>query len=182
MFRISTVAGQTLAELGDGWKASGEFEQIPPTMARCILQGVRSRFPQHLSPKTAALLIRQIWDRMHVNPPGAVASLALLSVYFVSCIGALVVCAALILAGPKPAPVGEQETKSALAPTTQSESTTEQVCQIVAQQMWVDRSKIDLSVSLVHLHADELDFVELVMELEDKSVWSSSSRAKSRRG
>ncbi len=167
VFRISTVAGQKLAELGDGWKPSGEFEQIPSAMALCILQGVRSRFPQHLSPKMAASLVRQIWDRMHVNPPGVAAALALLSVYAVSCIVALVGSAALVLAGPKPAPLGQPETKSAAAPTAQTESTAEQVCQIVAQQLQVDRSKMDLNTSLFHLHADELDFVELVMELED---------------
>ena len=51
-------------------------------------------------------LIRQVWDRMHVNPPGIAATLALLSVYAVSFIGMLVICAVLAMAGLKQAPVG----------------------------------------------------------------------------
>ena len=48
-----------------------------------------------------------------------------------------------------------------------SSSTTDQVCAITAKQLNVARSKISAETSLGDLGADELDFVELVMELEE---------------
>jgi len=48
-----------------------------------------------------------------------------------------------------------------------SRSTVGQVCKIAAELFGVDRSKIGGSTSLADLRADELDFVELVMEIED---------------
>jgi Zn-dependent protease len=101
VFRISTVARQTLAELGDGWKAPDDYEHIPDGVARQILQGVRSRFPQNKNAKVAATMIRQVWDRMLVNPPGLAATLALLSVYAVGLICTLVIVVALAVAGMK---------------------------------------------------------------------------------
>ncbi len=45
----------------------------------------------------------------------------------------------------------------------------EKVVQIVADQMGVDKAEIEASTSFVEdLHADSLDTVELVMELEDE--------------
>jgi hypothetical protein len=64
----------------------------------------------------AAGLIRQIWDRMHVNPPGVAVTLVLLSVHAVSLIGTLVIVVALALAGVKRAPIGQAQTKPAAAP------------------------------------------------------------------
>ena len=46
-------------------------------------------------------------------------------------------------------------------------STVDQVCTIAAEQMGVERSKVAPGTSLADLAADELDFVELVMELEE---------------
>lgn len=46
--------------------------------------------------------------------------------------------------------------------------TTERIQQIVAEQMGVDRAKLTGQTSLGDLGADELDFVELVMELEEE--------------
>jgi acyl carrier protein len=48
-----------------------------------------------------------------------------------------------------------------------STSTADQVCDITAELLSVDRSKITLQTSLGELKADDLDFVELVMELEE---------------
>ena len=48
-----------------------------------------------------------------------------------------------------------------------SDSTVEQVCKITAELLGVDRSKINAGTSFGDLGADELDFVELVMELEE---------------
>ena len=49
-----------------------------------------------------------------------------------------------------------------------SESTIEQVCQIASELFGVDASKVQATTSLADLGADELDFVELVMELEEE--------------
>jgi len=48
-----------------------------------------------------------------------------------------------------------------------SAATIDQVCGIAAEVMGVDRSRIDADTSLGDLGADDLDFVELVMELEE---------------
>jgi acyl carrier protein len=45
----------------------------------------------------------------------------------------------------------------------------EKVCEIVSEQMGVDKSEITTATSFVNdLNADSLDTVELVMELEDE--------------
>lgn len=54
-----------------------------------------------------------------------------------------------------------------MSPAISNEDVTEQVITIVAKQMAVDRSSVNPGTSLGDLNADELDFVELVMELED---------------
>jgi len=51
--------------------------------------------------------------------------------------------------------------------TEKSDVLEDQVCKIVATQVGVDRSKVNPGTSLADLHIDELDFVEIVMELED---------------
>jgi len=99
IFRVSTVARETLAETGDRGNAAGDFEHIPRAMARQILQRVRSRFRQNKNPKVAAGLILQVWDRMQVNPPGVAATLALLAVYALSVVSMLVIGVALVFAG-----------------------------------------------------------------------------------
>jgi acyl carrier protein len=47
-------------------------------------------------------------------------------------------------------------------------TTVDQVCKTTAELMRIDQSKIGPQTSLAELGADELDFVELVMELEDR--------------
>ena len=171
-FRISTVARKTLAEMGDDWKTGEDFERIPTPIARRILHNISSRFPKIQNEKTVAGLIQQVWDRMLMNPPGVGATLAVLGVHAVGFIGMLAMCVVLVLAGQKPkpvepAPAGPVGAAANGARLAISDSIEEQVCQIVARQMNVDRSKIDLNTSLANLHADDLDLVELVMELED---------------
>jgi hypothetical protein len=99
VFRVSTAARKTLAELGDGWKAGIDFEKIPRPLALQILPVVRSTFPQIKNAKVVASLIRQVWDRMQVNPPGVAATLALLAVDAMSCIGMIAIAAVLVVAG-----------------------------------------------------------------------------------
>ena len=99
VLRISAVARQTLAELGDGGKAAGDIAHIPRDVARQILQRVRDKFPQTKNAKSAAGLIRQVWDRMQVNPPAVAGTLALLAVYAFSFVGMFIVGVALVMAG-----------------------------------------------------------------------------------
>ena len=49
-----------------------------------------------------------------------------------------------------------------------SSRTIDTVCEITAKQLNVDRSKVKPETSLGDLGADDLDFVELVMELEER--------------
>lgn len=51
--------------------------------------------------------------------------------------------------------------------TAAQDATTEQVCGITAALMYVPASSVNPSTTLGELGADELDFVELVMELEE---------------
>ncbi|MBI3861686.1 MAG: hypothetical protein HY290_07305, partial [Planctomycetia bacterium] len=99
VLRISTLARQTLAAAGDGGQAAHDCERIPQAVARQILERVRDKFPQAKSAKAAAVLVRQVWDRMQVNPPGVAATLALLAVYSLSLVGMLVIGVALVIAG-----------------------------------------------------------------------------------
>lgn len=47
-------------------------------------------------------------------------------------------------------------------------TTLSQVCVIVSEQLGVDPSDITADTSLAELKADELDFIELIMEIEDQ--------------
>ena len=108
VFRVTTVARDTLVELGEGWKSAGDFEQIPEPVARRILHGVRNKFPQVKNAKTVASTISQVWDRMQVTPPGVAATLALLAVYAASIVAMFVIGAGLVFAGMKGGPLGPQ--------------------------------------------------------------------------
>lgn len=48
-----------------------------------------------------------------------------------------------------------------------AESTVDQVCKITAASLGVDLSRVTASTSLNELGADKLDFVELIMEIEE---------------
>jgi acyl carrier protein len=67
---------------------------------------------------------------------------------------------------------GQQKTPSSpVVPTAQrhSGSTTEKrICAMTAELLSVDRAKVSGQTSLADLGADELDFVELVMEIEEE--------------
>jgi len=76
-----------------------------------------------------------------------------------------VVFAALVFSVPG---CGPRTSATRVGPTaSDSGATVDQVCKIAAELMGVDRSRIDAETSLGDLGADELDFVELVMELEE---------------
>ena len=77
------------------------------------------------------------------------------------CLWVAIAGCALIVAG-----CDDRETATPAA-VIDSRSTVGQVCKIAAELFSVDRSTLTFSTSLADLRADELDFVELVMELED---------------
>ncbi|HZL91080.1 MAG TPA: hypothetical protein VFB96_22125 [Pirellulaceae bacterium] len=55
--------------------------QIPRERALPLIERVRAAFPQIQQPATLANLVRQVWERMHVQPPGVLASLFLLAIH-----------------------------------------------------------------------------------------------------
>lgn len=62
---------------------------------------------------------------------------------------------------------GEGKSSGSKTPGASSR-TIDTVCEITAKQLNVDRSKVKPETSLGDLGADDLDFVELVMELEER--------------
>jgi hypothetical protein len=48
---------------------------------RAIVTAVQSRLPRATTAKGIASLVFRIWEKMHVQPPDAVATVALLLVY-----------------------------------------------------------------------------------------------------
>jgi len=73
---------------------------------------------------------------------------------------------AILISGP--ACTQQSPTRPASSAASQSaESTVDQVCKITAESMGVDSSRVTPSTSLDELDADKLDFVELIMEIEE---------------
>lgn len=86
-FRVSTLAQQ----LRGPAEPTGEMNfspQIPPEQALPIVIAVRETFPKVKPPKALANTARQVWERMHVRPPGMSASIGLLSLYVVGFLAA----------------------------------------------------------------------------------------------
>jgi hypothetical protein len=82
-FRVSTLA-QRLRSPGDPAAELNLTDQIPAAQAPAIVAGVRRAFPQIRLPKPLANIARQVWERMHVRPPGVAASIGLLALYAVA--------------------------------------------------------------------------------------------------
>jgi Zn-dependent protease len=53
---------------------------LPHELAVSLAQRMRAAFPQVTAPSTLAGLARQVWERMHLRPPGLIASVLLLGV------------------------------------------------------------------------------------------------------
>lgn len=79
-FRVSTLS-QKLRALKPPSKQMDLSGEIPPEDALPLVLAVREGFPQIKQAKQLVNAARQIWERMHVQPPGVLASLALLVVY-----------------------------------------------------------------------------------------------------
>jgi Zn-dependent protease len=76
-FRVSRVAQMLRGPLAVG----GEMDlsaRIPREQAVPLIELVRKRFPQLNQPKQLANTVRQVWERIHLRPPGVAATLGLL--------------------------------------------------------------------------------------------------------
>lgn len=106
VFRISKLAHALRGPLQTG----GEMdlsEKIPRELAIPLIERAQAMFPQMQQPRTLANVARQIWDRIHLRPPGLVASLAILFVYAAGFLGAFLVSLVLVVAGAPDQPAGD---------------------------------------------------------------------------
>jgi acyl carrier protein len=62
----------------------------------------------------------------------------------------------------------EPAARKVAAPTNGTTATESEVCKIAAELLGVNRAKVGPETSLADLRADELDYVELVMALEEE--------------
>lgn len=86
-FQTNTIAGHIRELLGDQMPPMSE--PIPLPIFRAILAAVKSRLPRATTAKGVAGFVFRIWEKMHVQPPGAAATVGLLTVYLLA--GALTV-------------------------------------------------------------------------------------------
>jgi Zn-dependent protease len=96
-FRVRTLAQQMRQRLGEDWRASPDDERVPRSIAVQILDLVRARTPQLRDPKLLATTIQNVWERMHFQLPGALASVALLAVYGISLFGTVILWVVILL-------------------------------------------------------------------------------------
>lgn len=79
-FKVSMLAQR----LRGPAQAGGEMDlsaKIPREQAAAIIERVRAAFPEMKQAKSLANTVRQVWERMHIRPPGVAASMALLMVH-----------------------------------------------------------------------------------------------------
>jgi Zn-dependent protease len=80
VFRISKLARALRGPLQTG----GEMDlaaKIPHELAVPLIEKVEQMFPQMKQPPALANIVRQVWERIHLRPPGVAASLGLLALY-----------------------------------------------------------------------------------------------------
>lgn len=96
-FRVRTVAQQMRQRLGADSRVSHDDERVPRPIALQILDLVRVRTPQLKDPKLLANTIQNVWERMHFQLPGALASVVLLAVYGISLFGTVILWVVILL-------------------------------------------------------------------------------------
>jgi Zn-dependent protease len=94
-FQISRLA-QQLRSPREAGKVMDLSERIPHEQAVPLIERVRAAFPGIVQAPTLAMLVRQVWERMHLQPPGVAASIVLLAIYGVSFFGTPVAAALLL--------------------------------------------------------------------------------------
>ena len=78
-FQVNTIARHIEGLLGDQMPQVNE--SIPLPIFRAILVAVQSRLPGAKTARAMAGFVFRIWEKMHVQPPGALATLGLLLLY-----------------------------------------------------------------------------------------------------
>ena len=81
-FQTNTIARRIGSLLGDQMPPGNE--PIPLPLFRAIVGEVQSRLPGAKTAKGIAGFVFRIWEKMHVRPPGTVATVALLLVYLLA--------------------------------------------------------------------------------------------------
>jgi Zn-dependent protease len=81
-YLVSKLAQQLRGPLQPGSEINLS-DRIPPEQALPLIERVRQTFPT-LQAGALTGLVRQVWERMHLRPPGLAASLLLLAIYFAS--------------------------------------------------------------------------------------------------
>jgi hypothetical protein len=99
-FRVSRLAQMLRGPLRTG----GEMDlsaRIPRELAVPLIEKIRQRFPQLTQPQALANTVRQVWERIHMRPPGLAASVGLLVLYAVGFLAAPVIVIGLSLPIPR---------------------------------------------------------------------------------
>jgi Zn-dependent protease len=85
-FHVSKL-GQELRGPSETGEKLDLSQKIPHDRAVPLIERVRGTFPQMKQPATLANVVRQVWERMHLRPPGLAASVLLLGVYVLAFLG-----------------------------------------------------------------------------------------------
>ena len=93
-FRVSSLARRLRLPPQPGSEMN-VAAPIPREQAVPLIACVRATFPKITQVKTLTSLVRQVWERMHVEPPGVLASVVLLALYGGSLLGTPVIAALL---------------------------------------------------------------------------------------
>jgi Zn-dependent protease len=95
-YRVSRLAQELRGPLLTGVEMD-LTAHIPRDQAVPLIELARKRFVDVLQPKTLASVVRQVWERIHLRPPGVVASLFFLVLAAVGFLAAPVALVALSL-------------------------------------------------------------------------------------
>jgi Zn-dependent protease len=79
-FQISKLA-QQLSRAFTPDAATNPSAPLSHELAVALIERVRAAFPQVPQPANLANLARQVWERIHLRPPGLIASVLLLAVF-----------------------------------------------------------------------------------------------------
>jgi Zn-dependent protease len=96
-YRVSRIAQMLRGPLRTGGKMDLSA-RIPLHQAVPLIDLVRQQFPQMTTAQPLANTVRQVWERIHLRPPGLFASLGLLAVYAGGFLAAPVVLVGLAVA------------------------------------------------------------------------------------
>ncbi len=83
-YTISRLAQELRGLLGPPVDPAADVNptaEIPRALAIPLVERVRAAFPAIQPPATLAQLARQVWERMHLRPPGLAASVVLLGIH-----------------------------------------------------------------------------------------------------